>query len=227
MELPSSAQMIYFERAAVQYQNDLSSDTNAQAYLAARGVGARAADTFRLGVVRNPLPGHEVFRGRLAIPYITPSGVVTFSFRCLRDHVCKDAVVGYTDDGKSRSCKKYRAPEGAERTLYNVGAFKVDADAIYVCEGEIDTLTLSLCGFTAIGVPGVKNWKPHYTRCFADAPTIYCIADGDDAGYKMGRFLAAEIKAKVVHPPRGMDVNSLYVKGGEDGIKRWLGAASA
>lgn len=227
MELPSSEQRIFFEKAASQYQTDLSSDTHAQAYLTSRGIGARTAATYRLGVVQSPLPSHEPFRGRLCIPYITPSGVVTFSFRCLEDHVCKDTVLFVNDQGKPVHCKKYRAPEGMDRTLYNVGDFKKDVDEIYICEGEIDTLTLSLCGFAAIGTPGVQQWKPEFTRCFADAGEIFCVADGDDAGRKMGRFLAAELKAKVIRPPTGEDINSLYIKGGEDGIRRWLQGAAA
>lgn len=225
MELPSSEQRIFFERAAEQYQNDLSSDTAAQGYLRSRGIGPRTAATYRLGVVRNPLPSHEVMRGRLCIPYLTPSGVVAFSFRCLENHVCKDTVLGEVN-GKEYRCKKYRAPEGMDRTLYNVGDFKKDTDTIYVCEGELDTLTLSVCGYAAIGTPGVSQWKPQFTRCFADAGDIVCVADGDDAGYKMGRFLAAEIKARVIRPPAGQDINSLYVKGGEDGIRRWLSGAT-
>lgn len=226
MELPSAEQRIFFERAASQYQTDLASDTHAQAYLTSRGIDRAIAVTFRLGVLRNPLPGHETYRGRLSIPYITPSGVVAFSFRCLEGHVCKDTVLGVTPQGKEVRCKKYRAPEGMERTLYNVLDFKKDTEAIYVCEGEIDTLTLSVCGFAAIGTPGVSQWKPQFTRCFSDAPPVFCVADGDDAGYKMGRFLAAELKARTIRPPTGEDINSLYVKGGEDGIRRWLAGAA-
>ena len=37
MELPSSEQMLFFEKAAAQYQTDLASDTAVQAYLTALG----------------------------------------------------------------------------------------------------------------------------------------------------------------------------------------------
>lgn len=226
MELPSSEQMIFFERATATYQGDLVTDRATQAYLTSRGVAAQTAQRYRLGVVRSPLLSHEPFRGRLCIPYVTPSGVVTFTFRCLEDHICKDTVLFQGPKGPVH-CKKYRAPEGMDRTLYNVGDFKKDADAIYICEGEIDTLTLSMCGYAAIGTPGVSQWKPQFTRCFADAGEIYCVADGDEAGRKMGRFLAAELKAKVIRPPAGQDINSLYTQGGEDGIRRWLSGASS
>lgn len=225
MKLPSSEQKIFFEQAATQYQTDLSSDTNVQAYLRARGIGPREANTYRLGVVRNPLRGHEQFAGRLAIPYLTPGGVVTFTFRCLEQHSCKDTVLFVKGDGKEVVCKKYRAPEGMERTLYNVADFKVDSQTIYVCEGEIDTLSLSLSGFPAVGVPGVSQWKDHFSRCFADYPQIFCVADGDDAGYKMGAFLAKELGARIIRPPSGADINSIYSTGGSNAVRQWLSGA--
>lgn len=227
MRLPSSEQRIFFEQAVSQYQRDLSSDTTAQAYLKGRGIGPEIAATFRLGVVRNPLLSHEHYAGRLVIPYLTPSGPVNFTFRCMENHVCKE-VVRYVDaKGVEHRCVKYLAPS-AERTLYNVGAFRIDADALYVCEGEIDTLTLSACGFPAVGVPGVSQWKEYYTRCFMDyidSGRIFCVADGDDAGLKMARFLASELKARIIRPPKGSDINSIYSKGGADAVRQWLRGA--
>lgn len=226
MQLPSPEQRIFFERAALQYQNDLAGDTPAQEYLKSRGIGRRTAATFRLGVVRNPLLGHEPYIGRLVIPYLTPNGVVTFSFRCLQNHSCKETVLGYTSQGKEMRCKKYRAPEGMDRLLYNVLAFKEASEIIYVCEGEIDALTLTVCGFPAVAVPGAQNWKPFFAKPFEEYAQVYCVADGDEAGYKLARLLTHEVKARTVRPPKGEDVNSLYVKGGEDEIRRWLAGAT-
>lgn len=216
MQLPSDEQRKFFEQAASQYQSDLRSDTAAQAYLMGRGIGPEVAATFRLGVLRNPLVGHEQYRGRLAIPYLTPSGVVTFSFRCIRQH-----------EGDCDGHPKYKAPEGMDRTLYNVLDFKKDAEAIYLCEGELDTLTLSSCGFPAVGIPGVSNWKKWFTTCFEDYPQIFVLADGDDPGYKLGAFLSREVKSRTIRMPRGEDVNSIYVKGGADAVQRWLAGATA
>lgn len=226
MQLPSSEQMTFFEVAASQYQKDLSGDTYAQGYLKGRGIGPEIAGTFRLGVVRNPLLSHERFGGRLCIPYITPSGVVTFAFRCLENHVCKETIVGRRKDGSPRYCPKYTAPDGMERTLYNVLDFKKDSQAVYVCEGELDTLTLSACGFPAIGLPGVSQWKPYFTLPFRDYTQILCVADGDDAGYKLGRFLSGELKARILRPPVGQDVNSIYSQGGVHAVQQWLAGAT-
>lgn len=228
MQLPTEEQKLFFETAASQYQRDLATDTSAQAYLQSRGIGPQVASTFRLGVLRNPLLGHEQFRGRLSIPYITPrGGVVTFTFRCLQDHVCNDTVLYIGKDGKPRKCKKYRAPDGMERTLYNVMDFRKDTDTIYICEGEIDALTLSTCGFAAVAVPGVHQWKDHFTRCFIEYPKVFVVADGDEAGYRLGAFLSTEIKARAVRPPQGEDINSIFAKGGSDAVQRWLSGATS
>lgn len=225
MQPPTSEQLIFFEQAASQYQRDLAGDTRAQEYLLGRGIGPEAAATFRLGVLRNPQQGHEMFAGRLAIPYLTPSGVVTFSFRCLEDHVCKDTVLYRNKEGKPVTCPKYRAPEGAERTVYNVLDLKKDSQTIYICEGEIDTMTLSLCGFPAVGLPGVTQWKPFFARLFVDYTHKICVADGDDSGNKMARHLAVEISSKTVRPPRGKDVNKIYTEGGINAVRQWLAGA--
>lgn len=226
MKLPSPEQRAFFEQAASQYQRSLSADTAVQGYLRSRGIGPEVAGTYRLGVVHDPLLGHEQFRGRLAIPYITPRGVVTFTFRCLQNHVCKDTVVGTTREGKPRYCPKYRAPSGMDRTLYNVLAFRQDSDTIYVCEGEIDALTLSVCGFPAVAVPGVSQWKDHFTKCFTEYTQVFVVADGDEAGYRLGAFLAKEIGARAVRPPAGSDCNSIYAKGGTHAVQQWLTGAT-
>lgn len=228
MKLPSSEQRIFFEQAVSQYQRDLSSDTAAQGYLKSRGIGPETAATYRLGVVRSPLLSHEHYAGRLCIPYLTPAGPVNFTFRCIEGHICKDVVRYVDSEGKEHRCVKYLAPQ-IDRTLYNVGDFRKDGTAIYICEGEIDTLTLSACGFPAVGVPGVSQWKDHFTRCFADyvdGGQIFCVADGDDAGLKMARFLSSELKARIIRPPKGEDINSIYTKGGADAVRTWLSGAT-
>lgn len=226
MEVPSNELKAFFELAASSYQSELAVDTPAQEYLRRRGFGPADAATYRLGVLRSPLLGHEPFRDRLAIPYITPQGIVTFTFRCLEDHVCKETVLFVNREGKEVKCKKYRAPAGMDRTLYNVLDFKKDTDTIYVCEGEIDAMTLSLCGYAAIAMPGTQQWKPFFNRCFVDYSNVFAVADGDEAGYRLGAFLANEIKARPIRPPKGEDVNSMYVKGGRDAVHGWLGAVT-
>lgn len=208
MQTLTSAQRAFFERSVSTYQNDLAGDTSAQAYLTSRGIGPEAASTYRLGVVRNPLAGHEGLSGRLVIPYLTPEGPVNFSFRCLKNHDCK-----------ASGCPKYLPIEGMQRNLYNVLDLKKDSPFVCITEGELDALTLSMAGLPAVGIPGVKHWKKHWPRCFSDFDTIYAFGDGDDAGGKLNSFLAREVRARSVSMPKGKDCNDIYRERGAAGLR--------
>ena len=150
-------------RAAKYYHSALQ---DAEGYLAERGITLEQATKARLGVVLDPLTGHENYINRLAIPYLTRTGVVDLRFRSM------DATE-----------PKYMGLSGATTHLYNVGAFFRASNYICICEGEIDTITLDMvCGIPAVGVPGVNNWKKHYTRLLADFDKVFLFADGDNAG---------------------------------------------
>lgn len=207
MQTLSPEQKALFEQAATRYQNDLASDISAQAYLTSRGITQATALGARLGVVGSPIAGHEGFRGRLAIPYVTPSGIVNFSFRCLQPHDCK-----------AMECPKYLAIDGMGRNLYNVLDVKRAGDWICVTEGELDALTLSMIGMPALGIPGVEHWQPHWGLVLADFANVWVFADGDRAGRKFAKFLAREARARPVSMPKGEDVNSLYLKGGREAL---------
>lgn len=107
---------------------------------------------------------------------------------------------------------------GATTHLYNVGAFFKATSYICICEGEIDTITLdTVCGIPAVGVPGVNNWKKHYTRLLSDFDKVFLFADGDSAGSDFGKSLSRELgNLVVVNMPDGEDVNSMYLKNGVD-----------
>lgn len=206
MQTLSAEQRRFFEQAAMTYQSDLAGDTSAQAYLETRGLGPSAAATFRLGVVRRPLPGHEAYRGRLAIPYLTPAGVVNVRFRCAEAHECEGHA-------------KYLSAEGAGTNLYNVLDLKKDEPFICIAEGEIDTMSLSLAGLPAVGVPGVDTWQKHFSRCLEDFEVIYAFGDGDKAGSKFSNFLARETRARPIRMPAGKDCNDIYREQGAEGLR--------
>ena len=185
-------------RAAKYYHSALH---EAEDYLAGRGITLEAATRARLGVVLEPLTGHEAYINRLAIPYITRSGVVDVRFRSL-----------------DLSEPKYMGMAGASTHLYNVGSLFRASSYICICEGEIDTITLdAVCGIPAVGVPGVNNWKKHYTRLLADFDKVFLFADGDNAGTDFGKSLSRELgNLIVVQMPEGEDVNSMYRLHGAD-----------
>lgn len=192
------------ESAVTHYQRFIG---QAEDYLASRGLTLQDVAIHRLGVVDEPLPGHENYKGRLVIPYLTKTGVVDVRFRAMGE-----------------SDVKYLGLPGAKTHLYNVLSTFNAQDSIAVCEGEIDTITLNKCGIPAVGVPGVNNWKKHYTRILQDFETVYVFADGDQPGSDFAKNLARELSTvTVIQMPDGEDVNSVYCKGGPNAIRQRIG----
>ncbi len=180
----------------------------AEDYLASRGIPLEVARLAQLGVVAEPEVGHEQYAGRLSIPYITKSGVVDIRFRSLNPAVEP----------------KYMGMTGAETRMYNVLDVERAGDWIGVCEGELDTLTMSRCvGFPCIGVPGANSWKKHYTRLLADFERVFVFADGDQPGREFASSLARELPVTVVGFEDGADVNSVYVERGAGYILEKIG----
>ncbi len=129
----------------------------AEDYLKNRGIPVEIARLAQLGVVEEPEVGHEAYKGRLSIPYITKTGVVDLRFRALHPAIEP----------------KYMGLTGAETRMYNVLDIEKATNFIGVCEGELDTITMSMCiGIPCIGVPGANSWKKHYTRLLADFESL-------------------------------------------------------
>jgi len=176
----------------------------AEDYLKQRGIPIEVARLARLGVVEEPEVGHEAYKGRLSIPYVTKSGVVDLRFRSLNPAVEP----------------KYMGLTGAETRMYNVLDIEKAGDWIGVCEGELDTITLSSCvGIPCVGVPGANSWKKHYTRLLADFERVFVFADGDQPGREFASSLARELPVTIVNLPDGEDVNSIYVSEGADFLR--------
>ncbi len=162
----------------------------------------------RLGVVVEAEIGHEQFTGRLSIPYVTKTGVVDLRFRSLNPAVEP----------------KYMGMTGAETKMYNVLDIERAGDFIGICEGEIDTLTLSsLVGIPCVGVPGANSWKKHYTRLLADFERVFVFADGDQPGKEFATSLARELPVTIIQLPDGQDVNSMYVQEGSSYFNQKVG----
>lgn len=170
-------------------------------YLRSRGITKEVALSAQLGVVEHPEVGHEAFQGRLSIPYITKTGVVDIRFRSLNPAVEP----------------KYMGMTGAVTKLYNVKDIDRAGDWIGLCEGELDTITLSKSvGIPCVGVPGANSWKPHYTRLLADFERVFIFADGDQPGLEFAKGLSKDLPVTIVTLPDGEDVNSCYVKYGKE-----------
>lgn len=198
----SHSQKELLGRATEKYAENIY---QAEDYLKQRGIPLEVARLARLGVVVEPETGHEAFVGRLSIPYITKTGVVDLRFRSLNPAVEP----------------KYMGITGAETKMYNVLDVEKAGDFIGVCEGELDTLTMSACiGIPCIVVPGANSWKRHYTRLLADFERVFVFADGDQPGTEFARSLARELPVTIVQLPESEDVNSVYVRHGADYLRQ-------
>lgn len=164
--------------------------------------------------MNEPVVGHQSFRGRLSIPYVTLSGVVNMTFRCIQDHNCKE-------HGHS----KYMKPKGNHTTLYGVGDILKDTLDIAIVEGELDAIVMSeIVGFPCIGNPGADNWLPWWTDIFKDFRRVFVFEDGDEQGEKMGDRIQNELGMSVVrikYPPKE-DTNSMYLKVGAEKIREMI-----
>ena len=159
--------------------------------------------------MEHPLPGHEGYTGRLAIPYVTPSGVVDIRFRTM-----------------SGGDPKYMGMPGAKTTMFNSQAVLTADGYICVTEGEIDCITLvAKTNHPSVGIPGANNWKPYYSKILDDFETVIILADGDAAGLEFGKKITRELgNANIVQMPDGHDVNSVVLTEGigfiDERIKR-------
>lgn len=210
----SDVQKKFLENATSQYRESLPGSP-AEEYLASRGFqpGDTAVGKFRLGYVADPLPGHEMYRGMLAIPYLrrSPDGfwtVVTMRFRCIQPG-CEHPTHG-----------KYMSSPGDPPRLFNTLALIDNDDTIAITEGEIDAISATISGIPAVGVAGVETWKDHFTEPFLGYETVFVLADGDEPGMKFAHNLSKKLpNVKIIPMSPGEDVNSEFVKDGLESLK--------
>ena len=196
----SNSQRQFLLQATQRYAGTIKLATE---YLSSRHLSVEEANIFHLGVVVDPLPGHEPYKGRLAIPYITPSGVVDIRFRAI-----------HNED------PKYMGLVGAKTTMFNTKACFVADKYICVTEGEFDCIMMGVkTQHPTIGIPGANNWKPHYAKILDDFEIVIVLADGDAAGLEFGKKISRELgNVNIISMPEGEDVNSMMVKRGSDWI---------
>lgn len=202
--IPNKRMIEMWSNASIEYHQEIYGSP-AEEYLASRGLDEMIS-RFRLGYVSAPAPGHEQrFTGMLSIPYQTPSGVIGFKFRAIRE-----------------SDKKYLIPAGQKTHLFNVGAILKSVDEILIVEGELDAISAEAAGFRAVAVAGANAFKPHFARCFDGIGRVIVVTDNDrkQDGSNPGQDLAKKICDALPNAIRvslalGEDVNSTIVKHGK------------
>lgn len=215
MQKPSDTQKKFLMEATSRYHGSLPGSP-AEEYLANRGLAGEELRKFRLGVVEDPLPGHDMYRGWLAIPYLRYSpgqgwAVVNMRFRCIMDH----------DHGKH---SKYLAHPGGGVNIFNTMAVLRTENEISICEGELDAIAAELAGIPAVGIPGRENWKSHYYRMFLGYDKVFILADGDQAGKDFAFDVEKTLpRSRTINMPDGEDVNSTIQKFGKDAVLKRMG----
>jgi len=201
---PSQREML--EEATATYQSSLSDEV--EEYLGGRGLSPWDLRSARLGVVEDPFPGHERFRGWLAIPYLGRDDVpLTLRFRCLSGH-----------DHREFGHGKYMSQTGDVPRVYNVRALHRPGDVLEVAEGELDALLLESVGLNAIAIPGAALWKPHHARLLAGFNKVRVWADPDDAGAALSTKITQSVRqAKSIRLRLG-DVTDTFKSVGADGL---------
>jgi len=196
----SNSQRQFLLQATQEYTKNIHI---AAQYLATRGLSVAEVQQFHIGVVKDALPGHEQYQGRLAIPYVTPSGIVDIRFRSMQ--------------GED---PKYIGMPGAKTSMYNAQAVLTANDYICVTEGEIDCMTVvAKTGHPAVGIPGANNWKPYYAKILDDFETVIILADGDAPGLEFGKKVSRELgNVNIIQMPEGHDVNSIVLEQGAEFI---------
>lgn len=200
LKLPVKKRREYVARAVEEYAAKLDLVVP---YLESRGIRRDTAEKWKLGYVETPLPGHEDFVGRLAIPYLTPSGPLCIKFRCVEAHDCK-----------STGCVKYLG-EPNENRLFGVWNFRHDDPVIHICEGELDAIVATQAGVRAVGVPGATQWRGYWDHLFEGYDEVVLLRDGDAAGRKMSESLMGRMPhCRTVKMPEGEDVSSFVLANG-------------
>lgn len=132
----------------------------------------------------------------------------------------KDAVIiPYPGEdyyiSRSLQGKEYRKPKGQPEPIFNAAAFAAAAEReepCFICEGQIDALSIIEAGGQAVAIGGAGDRK----LVDYDGPRprrAYIVADNDEAGEKTAQRIRAalgDLPAEIVHPPKACkDVNDL------------------
>lgn len=215
--MPLSSMRKSLESNTKHYQDMLSEDDQTLIYLQKRGITSETISSFRLGLVKDPFPesGHDFQIGRLAIPYLTQTGVVQIRFRALP----YDGIPGNPEPSP-----KMKSESGVHGTIYNARQLMYDTEILAVCEGEFDTMSAMQSGIPAIGIPGATAWQGLYGRILRYRKVVV-LADNDDhgEGLKFGELVQRDTRGtRIKLMPEGHDVNSFLVEFGPDKLKDYV-----
>lgn len=115
---------------------------------------------------------------------------------------------------RSVNTKQFYIPKGIEKPVYLLNFLKnKNVKTLYVCESQINTLTLCGYGYDAVGLIGTGS-KHQYQILNKCGIRHFCLAlDGDKAGrkgiYRFINNINSNIMISVIPLPEGKDVNDI------------------
>lgn len=140
--------------------------------------------------------------------------------------------------------KRFRQEKNARKCFYNFDRALASTDErLYICEGEIDCLTLIECGYTGVvsvpdGAPSAESqtFKTKFDflagaeELFEKFKWVVLAVDGDGPGKRLEDELARRIGRerclRVAWPEGCKDANDVFLNRGADILHQTLAAAS-
>ena len=173
--------------------------------------------------------GYHRFGGRLMFTVKDRQGrVVAFSGRQL---VEKKNSGKYVNSPETPIFKKSNVLFGFDRAAANIA--KAPHREVIVCEGQIDTIRLHVCGFpVAVASQGTAFTEQHARMIKRVADAALLVFDDDAAGHKAtirtaALLLAEEMPVRVVSLPGGNDPDSFLRTEGAEAFQRLLDKAES
>jgi len=188
-------------------------------YVCKRGIKDETIKSFKLGCKQIPAKAGVIYY-YLAIPYFREGKVVNIKYRT----VYKKNANGSIEDLSHIKDNKCHWSDNGQIILFNQDCLKEEnLGEVFVCEGEIDALTLLQDGLdNTISVPcGAGTFKQEWKDLLRGKSPIVCF-DADSAGREGAEKFIKGIDTKEywnVVLPNGKDVNEFYNSLGEDNGK--------
>lgn len=124
-------------------------------------------------------------RGTFPVPWRTPFLVIPYIKNDRLDILRFRDLTGGTPKYLSPLGHKPRAPYLSWDAL----EFADDYSTLYVCEGEINALSIVYAGAPAVGACGSGTWQAEWSKGFRWYQNVVVLCDGDKAGEKFAEMV--------------------------------------
>ena len=133
-------------------------------------------------------------------------------------HFEKDKLINIKSRTLPPAEKAFRRVKDCRSILFNNDAIEENHPELYLCEGEIDVLTLWNAGIKNVigGTTGAPSFDPAWIDQLRDVRKIILVYDSDEVGQKGAREVARRLgyeRTYNVVLPEGQDINDFFRAG--------------